>query len=332
MSAQTIPYHLRPNKAVERNLFIALLGLINRVKNIANYAYIGFGGPFLEDFKNIHAAFGISNMLSLEMDENVHKRQIFNAPLKCIKYLPKTSDQFINNMEDYSIRTNIIVWLDYTSPSQLLSYLDEFQRLIAKSELFDIIKITLNADPTKWGKIDTRGKRGVDRVITIRRNNEERLTKLERRIPDEYFPQGLTPEMMGDELYPTVLCRIVELAAKRATQGISGRVFQPLSLFTYADRSTMQTITGILLPESDVENFFKNTGIKDWQFSCTQWGPPKLIDVPVLSLKERLSIEKLLPNTTYKDIYSLIDYIDEPEIDNYITYYRHYPFFSRVVL
>lgn len=332
MSAQTIPYHLRPNKAVERNLFLALLALINRYRNIYSYIYIGFGGPFLEDFKNIHASFGISNMLSLEMNEGVHKRQIFNSPLNCITYLPKTSDDFIRNMEDYSLKGNIIVWLDYTSPSKLVSYLDEFQRLIAKAEPFDIIKITLNANPTWLGKLDSRGLKAVDRFKAIQNICEKRLRNLKYRIPDEYFPEGLSPEMMEDEAYPAVLCRIVEIAAKKATRGFSGRIFQPLSLFTYADRSTMQTITGILLPESEVEKFYEKTGIGDWEFACTHWGPPKLIKVPVLSLKERLSIEKLLPNLPYDDIFSLIDYIDEEEIKNYITYYRHYPFFSRIVI
>jgi hypothetical protein len=47
----SIPYHLRQNKAIDRNLFTDLLSRIGRYKNISDYTYYGFGGPYMEDFK-----------------------------------------------------------------------------------------------------------------------------------------------------------------------------------------------------------------------------------------------------------------------------------------
>ena len=55
MSGGFIPYHLRPGKAVDRKLFIESLQLMSRRLQVENYTYIGFGGPFLEDFKQIHS-------------------------------------------------------------------------------------------------------------------------------------------------------------------------------------------------------------------------------------------------------------------------------------
>ena len=67
MSGGTVPYHLRQNKAIDRSLFIDLLARLNRCRDISDYTYIGFGGPFLEDFKSVHSFTGISKMISIEM-------------------------------------------------------------------------------------------------------------------------------------------------------------------------------------------------------------------------------------------------------------------------
>ena len=81
MNRSFIPYHLRQNKAIDRNLFIELLRMINRRFLIRKYEYISMGGPFLEDFKGIHASTGISKMTSFEMDRNTFLRQKFNRHL-----------------------------------------------------------------------------------------------------------------------------------------------------------------------------------------------------------------------------------------------------------
>jgi hypothetical protein len=61
-------YHLRTNKAVERLLFIELLRRLDRAlsRPIAQYKYVGLGGPYLEDFNLLHATFGNNEMTSLE--------------------------------------------------------------------------------------------------------------------------------------------------------------------------------------------------------------------------------------------------------------------------
>ena len=44
------PYHLRPNKAIDRFLLVDLLRHVPYEER-KRYEYIGLGGPFLEDFK-----------------------------------------------------------------------------------------------------------------------------------------------------------------------------------------------------------------------------------------------------------------------------------------
>ena len=67
MSAGTLPYHLRQNKAVDRAVFIDMLMRIHTYISVRDHAYVSLGGPFLEDFRIIHAALGIRRMISLNL-------------------------------------------------------------------------------------------------------------------------------------------------------------------------------------------------------------------------------------------------------------------------
>ena len=82
MSAGSIPYHLRPNKAVDRLLFLELCSKLAPDLNIegGGYQYVGFGGPQMEDFRLLHEKFPQMPMLCIEKHENVVPRQKFNCP------------------------------------------------------------------------------------------------------------------------------------------------------------------------------------------------------------------------------------------------------------
>src|SRR5688572_9623398 len=101
-----VPYHMRPNKAVDRQLFVELLAKVNRFRPIRSYTYIGFGGSFLEDFKLIHTSFGSRKMISIEEDLNVLNRQKFNVPLRCITRRHQTSGDFVAS---YSVKGSAVI-------------------------------------------------------------------------------------------------------------------------------------------------------------------------------------------------------------------------------
>ena len=61
--ASSLPYKLRPNKAVDRELFLSLLCRLGAHLMVERYKYIGLGGPFLEDFRLLHKRTGIKEML-----------------------------------------------------------------------------------------------------------------------------------------------------------------------------------------------------------------------------------------------------------------------------
>ncbi|MGH7814651.1 MAG: O-methyltransferase [Candidatus Binataceae bacterium] len=47
-------YHLRPNKAVDRLIFMEAIQHLEGVHPLDSYTYYGFGGPFLEDCRLIY--------------------------------------------------------------------------------------------------------------------------------------------------------------------------------------------------------------------------------------------------------------------------------------
>ncbi|MCL0160726.1 O-methyltransferase, partial [Klebsiella pneumoniae] len=102
------------------------------------------GGPFLEDFKQVHNLLKVNKMISIEGDENVFRRQQFNKPLSCIDLgeEPEMSGDFINR---YNFDEKTIIWLDYAMPSELNAQLNEIVNLITKLKPKDIFKVTLNA-------------------------------------------------------------------------------------------------------------------------------------------------------------------------------------------
>ena len=333
MSGAFVPYHQRQNKAVDRHLFIDLLGRLNRRISIADYAYVSFGGAFLEDFKLIHASFGNRQLISLEINEIAHKRQLFNLPLSCIQCLRSSSGDFIDS---YAIDNNAIIWLDYASARDTRVQFSEFQALLPKLRRYDIVKITLNANPetlraSKY--CDDAGKPETTEVL-----RKKRFAELEKRIGD-FISHEFTPESMIEEEYPRVLSKALEVAANDSLKGRPEDYFQPLMSFAYSDSMhQMFTISGILLPKADRIRFLKDTGLKQFKLATLSWDNYKRIKLPALTAKERLFIDQNLPKWGEKTIQKRLKFwFDKSEanslkiLKNYIEFYRQYPNFHRVL-
>jgi hypothetical protein len=333
MSGGLVPYHLRPNKSVDRYLFVELLAKVNRFKPITFYSYVGFGGPFLEDFKLIHNQFGNKKMISIEIDPNVLKRQEFNLPLSCIERLNQSSGDFIAS---YSIEGNAVIWLDYTDPRKIRLQIQEFESLLSKLQTYDVVKITLNANPETLRAHDARNEEG--KRETTEERNEKRLEKLSERLGD-YLPHGATSDMMTIDGLPQVLCRALEFAANNAMKGRLGNIFQPLAAFAYADsQHQMLTLTGIILPRADIRDFFRETAIRKWRLSATDWRTIHKIKLPELTAREKLFIDRHLPKSNEKRIQKKLKFLfgaDEEQslevLKSYVTFYRHYPNYIRAV-
>ena len=119
MSGGNLNYQLRPNKYVERALFVELLSKICGAKT-HTYAYVSMGGPQLEDHRLIHKTLGIKKLYSFEIDKNVLLRQQFNKSPSVLTCLSGSISHFIDDFEGFTEREKLkkyklIIWLDYAS-------------------------------------------------------------------------------------------------------------------------------------------------------------------------------------------------------------------------
>lgn len=335
MSGANVPYHMRQNKAVERMLFVDMLTKVNRQLPVGRYRYISFGGAFLEDFKLIHSHFGNDRMMSIEQSEAALKRQAFNLPLNCISALQMESGKFVDEFE--SNGESSIIWLDYTSPSELRTQIQEIQTLLPKLQVGDILKITLNANPSalRPGIYVIDGKRELAEIT-----RKAQFDEFCKRLGD-MLPKSISAEDMASAKFPNVLLRIMEFAINSAMEGrrlAEGVCFLPLAAFSYQDGQQMFTLSGVLVAETERETFLQETGIEIWEHSCTNWNNPRKIAVPALTPREKLTIDKLLPNSQTQEIQETLGFClgeEEKEsleaIDNYKRYYRYYPNYQRVI-
>jgi hypothetical protein len=324
-SGATLPYHLRQNKAIDRNLFIDLLGRIGRYRNISDYQYIGFGGPFLEDFKLLHASLRLKKMTSLEQSEEVVKRQNFNKPVSSINPLKKTSGEYLT---EFDFDSPSIVWFDYTSAKDLGIQLGEVELLVRKLNAGDVVKVTFNAASEPLGKPTD----GADL-------KEFRLAEFRNRA-SVYAPAHVDSDEMANANYPSLLLRCIESAMKRGLDTKPRCIIFPLSAFVYADGQQMLTLSAIILEEIDHSKFLSETRLSHWPYHCKDWQDLRSISVPNLSAKERMHVEALLPDEVdvAKILGSLGYYVGETQSDgeklmtNFVDYYRQYPWYSRIVL
>lgn len=327
MSGGSVPYHLRQNKAIERNLFMELLVKLNRVRKVSKYTYVGFGGPFLEDFKLIHTHFGNTRMISLEYDESVFQRQLFNLPLGCIECRQSTSGEFIDS---YNIEGNAIIWLDYAEAGKIGDQTREFNSLLRKLQAYDILKITVNANPDCYG--NPLGATAVEK-------REKRLQKLRSTLAGN-LPADVSSEDMDLNGFPLALCKVLQYSVSSAMRGRFNEIFKPLTSYTYTDSThQMLTLTGIILPKECENGFLETTTINEWNLATKNWGMPQRIRVPELTIKERGFIDSKLPlqreDEIHNDLTFRFDVCEDKSLSylaDYIKYYRHYPYFSKILV
>ena len=122
-SGENIPYQLRPNKFIDRQILMELLSKIVSYKTHGNYVYISMGGKHLVDLEAVYRKIGVSNLFSFDGNVDVVARQQCNLPhFKTICEKMHSSD-LAGSIDDIMGRfkpaEHMIVWLDYTNTQRL---------------------------------------------------------------------------------------------------------------------------------------------------------------------------------------------------------------------
>ena len=319
-------YHLRPNKAADR---FALLEAIRRLPllkagGLEEYTYFGLGGPYLEDFRRLYEFCPEMHMVSIENDSEVYKRQKFNLPFRTLELIQEDLSSFINRHDPGDAKS--IFWLDYTNLDY--SCFQDFMTLLGTVAEHSMIKITLRSEPKDYWHLNT----------SVRKKGQAEKFRNEfgQILPE---PSDSPPRSL--EKFAYLLQEMLQIASQQILPPAAyARTFIPVSSFYYSDGTWMFTLTGIvghIGGEDRVKRAYKN-----WEFANLEWKRPTRISVPVLSTKERLHLQDLLPTETairtapgqelHKRLGYLIEYDQkrtEEALEQYAAFHRYSPYFMR---
>ena len=323
-AGSAIPYHLRPNKVVEREIFVDLLCWLSGPVRIDQYRYIGLGGPFLEDFRLLHSRTAICKMTCVERERATHARQLFNRPVRLVDCVLGDLDEVLRNR---TYEEPVICWLDFTDPKGLRDKLDLFCFMVEQAPSESILKITLNASPSGLGTVSTAD---ADEM------REARLQRLRNDLGD-YLPASSTSDHVKAASYGPLLLSALKLALEKRLEATRCR-FLGLNSFLYADGQQMVSATGITLLDEELEGFLARVDVRSWPYCWSEWWVPRVLDMPVLSARERLLLESRLHDdgiAKAEDVleFALPDLALARNMDVLVMlreYYRHYPQFGRV--
>ena len=337
----SIPYHLRPNKAVDRSLFMDLLRMLSGGLRLKDYTYIGMGGPFLGDFKELHSVTGITNMHSIESEEWIYQRQKLNKPLSCIQLHNMDSTQFINEeIEEILSEKNVIVWLDYVN-SMLGEQMDDIAKLTAKLGDKDILKVSLSAAASQFNCINEfkivhdpingcqQQRLSEEDVLSLRRDKLALKTCI---------PGDLENKDLNNQNFPIALIKILRSTVESSIQ--DHLTVQPLGFYIYRDGVRMLTVTFIVLRKTtNLDEFLEANRLNEWLLSNLSWNDsPHVIEMPVVSPIEKFQIDSHYPRESSDPIpefgFRLDEKIEKNEkiFKEYTKFYKYLPAYSKVDL
>jgi hypothetical protein len=155
------------------------------------------------------------------------------------------------------------------------------------------------------------------------------------------FPNGLEEEAVTANNFPSTLMRVLDYAAAEVLRDRPEWRFQPLTSASYADGQKMLTLTGIVGKRTSIANVLVAANLATWDFSRLEWINPVAIEVPELTLKERIHVNQLLPK--HEDNIPFIHrklgfQVDKSlaesarKLRNYVSFQRHYPHFGKVAI
>lgn len=336
MSGSHVPYHLRPNKYIDRQIFFEWCRRIQSNFASTSYCYISMGGKYLEDLKVAHNFLHIDRLFSLEKDSNTLKRQEFNKPLGLINCLHLSSGEFIDGFDTWKTEQKLddssqIIWLDYTNPKEREQQLQEFSSLIEDVSEFSVVRITLNANVSTLGL-----QNGRDRKVYA----EAQYRKLEDQLGD-FFPieAPADKEPLTDAKLTDILLKAVRLACLDGVEHRPNTSIFPISITRYNDGHNMLSVTCFVCKTdlvSDVMKTFKKFKLP--LSSVGNWGLVHQIYIPDLSLTEKRAVDNLMhtknigPTRTMQRLgfhFLSGEKDSKKSLESYKELYKYYPHFFR---
>lgn len=331
------PYHLRTNKAVDRLLLVRQIdAVINADVGLPPTAtYHSLAGPFMEDLRLVHRAFPSMSLVAIESDRQTRLRQEAHRFCSNLALVNKPVGDFIS--QDYMPEHADVFWLDFTDFS--LRTLADFQALLRVLHCGSLVRLTLRAEsPVGWESIPSaldEPQQAAVRAEITRAFVEE----FDRLLPATKKSKPL-PERHRD--FAKLIQQIVRLAVSEVLDPGSDREFVHLSSCFYSDGTPMLSISGVVAERRHVRKTAARLRKRRLSVDA-RWEQIEDIDLPFLSIQERMIINRALPNTaqlpTGDALYELLNYNiagSRPKslvaLEQYAEYRHEYPSFVHLDL
>ena len=317
MPADSINYQLRPNKNVERKLFIEMFRRLDGALNISEYRYIGMGGLWFADFSLIHRRLGLTDLTSIEMRQPA--RAHFNRPFECVQVEEGETSVVLPTL-DLGTRPAII-WLDYDSDLNG-PVLEDIETVTSDAAALSICIVTIQ---------------GSVRQVTNQKGPEgQSLSRLEalEHYAGDVVPFDLKNSDITGSTFPGVVSGILLNAfshgVRKAARGLR---FQPLLNVAYKDGATMVTVGGLLHDAAETPvSFDEHDPLPFWPPSTT----PYWIRVPLLTVREKAALDQMMPGNeppTAELVRAKLGFeLSDEKLAAYHTFYRQYPMFAEYEL
>lgn len=309
-----INYSLRPNKSAERKILMDSLSCLSEVFDFSQYRYIGFGSLWFVDFVLLHRSIGVTDMHSIESEMHIERRVRFNKPLGCINVHMGTSQDILPGL--INDQTRSILWLDYDGILENALKGGDIERVLSEVPSGSILLVTANAD-----SIQLKDKKFNDEPLTP----EDYLES----FCGEYLPAGYERNLTKNQFPKLVGEVILNAMTSTALDSRSDVRFYPLWNICYADGVKMVTVGGILLDEQDYEVFERlNIAQKNPYMSLDS--VQKDLDLPILTLKEKMHLDSKLPSATGLRVRDIEFNISQKDLDTYESLYKYFPLYGEM--
>lgn len=331
------PYHLRTNKAVDRlTLVRQMQAALYAGIGLSNAAtYYSLAGPFMEDVRLIHRAFPSIELRCIESDKQTTLRQEAHRFCLNLQIRHKTLTEFV--AQEYAPNCADIFWLDFTDLD--LRSISDYQALLRTLLPGSLIRITLRCE----SPVNIRNIPDVldsDQHAIVRNELQAAFVGIFDRFLSSKAKRVIPSR---DRDFASVLQRIVRLAVSEVFDPANSSEFVHLSSTYYNDGTAMLSVTGVVTERRRLRSTMNKLRRQGADVD-RQWRLIKEIDLPFLSVQERLTMNKALPHRdqdtpTGEALYALLNYNiagTKPKsiaaLEQYAGYRHEYPSFVHLEL
>ena len=143
-SYESVNFLLRPAKHIERRMICDFLRRLAVFAPLEQYSYVGFGANSFGDFSLYHRLLGITNMVSIESEEEDKERFELNKPYGAITMSYGFSSAVLR--DSLGSQKLAILWLDFDKHLDS-SKLGDIRLFVASARSGSVLLTTVCAEP-----------------------------------------------------------------------------------------------------------------------------------------------------------------------------------------